>query len=279
MHHSEFREWARVALGDTRQVYAREAKAPPYDPLVYMPDGAALRFREAAQSGVLICPVPGCSSPKLTTRGPNDRRHHFMHVKAPDDPTHRRRYRKLAAQRLLREWAIGQDQVVDVFKEGEVDGIWATVLVLSDGSKVALCYVDKKLGADVWEEYNYEFRSLDITVAWVFALRETYFALPNPAEPEVEERADLILDQPIYKRMRQKGSWPLLINVERQKLASVFKPGGGPAKRLGFAPPDLDRVQHVTVHGLAECRLCRYGVETPSINEHTLKMGWNNWRR
>lgn len=268
-----------MALGDTRQVYAREADASPEDRLVFMPDGAALRFREAARSGALICPVPGCSSPKLTTRASEDRRHHFMHVKVPDDPTHSRRYRKLATRRLLREWALGQDQVVELLKEAEGEGIWATVFALSDGSKVALCYVDKKLGADVWEERNHTLRSYGYATAWIFALRKMYFALPDPAEPEAEERKDLILDQPIYKRMRQRGAWPLLINVERQEFANVFKPGGGPARRLGFAPPDLDRVQHLTVHGLADCRLSKYGIETPSIDEHTLRMGRDNWRR
>jgi hypothetical protein len=55
-------------------------------------------------------------------------------------------------------------------------------------------------------------------VAWIFALRKMYFAPPDPAEPVDEDpiRTDLILDQPIYKRMRRNGSWPLLINMERQ---------------------------------------------------------------
>jgi len=282
MRHSEFREWANAALGDPRQVYAREAGAPLDDPLVFMPDGAALQFREAAQSGDLICPVPGCPSPKLTTRGSETRRDHFMHVHAPADPEHNRSYTRLATQRLLRDWAEGQDRVVDVH-EAEVDGISITLLVrLSNGSKVALCYVDTKLGADAWEERNDFIRSKGLAVAWIFALRRMYFATPDPAEPVVEDpnRTDhLILDQPIYARMRRTGSWPLLINLERQEIGNVIKPGGSPAKRLGFEPPVSNRVQHFTAYGLSVCRLCPYGIATPAIKEYTLKLSSDNWLR
>ena len=281
MRHSEFREWASAALGDPRQVYAREAGAPLEDPLVFMPDGEALRFREAAKSGALVCPVPGCPSPGLTTRGSETRRDHFMHVKAPDDETHNDSYMRFATRRLLHDWAESQDPVVNV-RGAEVDGISITLLArLDDGSRVALCYVDKKLGADAWEERNDFFRSEGIAVAWIFALREMYFAPPGPAAPVVEDpnRTDLILDRPIYKRMREKGSWPLLINLERQEFANVIKPGGKPAKRLGFAPPVSNRVQHFRAYGLAVCRLCPYGIATPAIKEYTLELSSDNWRR
>jgi hypothetical protein len=149
MRHSEFREWASATLGDPRQVYAREANAPPGDPLVFMPDDAAPRFRDAAKSGALICPVPGCPSPELTTREYDDRRDHFMHVHAPADPEHSRTYTRLATRRLLHDWVAGQDQVIDVFEGVKVGGIPITVLArLDDDSGVALCYVDSKLGAD-----------------------------------------------------------------------------------------------------------------------------------
>src|SRR3954470_19136132 len=83
--HVGYREWATEALGDERQVYARSTSSTAGD-LVFLPDGAADAFREAAQSGQLVCPVPGCPSPQLTTRGPEPRRHHFVHRQAPSDP-------------------------------------------------------------------------------------------------------------------------------------------------------------------------------------------------
>lgn len=280
MPHSEFREWAEAELGDSRQIYAREADAPLGRALVFMPDGAAEEFREAAKAGTLICPVPGCSSPNLTTRGSHERRDHFVHLKAPADPEHRRAYARLATQRLLYDWMTGQDHVVDV-SEGEGEGVAVALVVrLKDGSRVALCYVDSKLGADAWEEHNGFLRSEGIATAWIFALRKMYFAPPDTAEPVIEDqdRTDLILDQPIYKRMRRNGAWPLLINLEREKLANVIKPRGKPAKRLRLVPPVSNRVQHVVASELADCRLCPYGIATPAIGEGTLKWTSESWR-
>lgn len=160
MRHSEFREWASVALGDPRQVYARDRGASDDAPLVFMPDGEALRFRPAARTGALVCPVPGCPSPGLTTRGSDSRRHHFMHVHAPADPAHSRSYARLATRRLLREWAAAQDHVVDALEDAELDGVPVAVLAqLDDESEVALCYVDTKLGADAWQERNAALRA------------------------------------------------------------------------------------------------------------------------
>lgn len=279
MRHSEFREWAEAALGDPRQVYARKAGAQPDDRLVFMPDGQASLFREDARSGALICPVPGCSSPKLTTRGSESRRDHFMHVQAPADPEHNRSYARLATKRLLRDWAMDQDRVTEVI-EAELDGV--SVLLgarLDDGSGVALCYVDTKLGANAWEEHNDLLRSKGLGTAWIFALRKMYFAPPDPADRLDEDRTDLILDRPIYRRMRRNGSWPLLINLERQEFGNVIKPGGKPAQRLGFPPPASNRVQHFAANGLEVCRLCPYGISTPAINEFTLELSSDNWRR
>jgi hypothetical protein len=269
--HFEFREWTRAALGDPRQVYARRAGEPPDAPLVFMPDGKALEFREKAKSGALICPVPGCPSPELTTRTYPDKRDHFMHVHAPEDPQHSRTYMRLATESLLRDWLAAQDQVVKV-TAAEMDGVsFVLVAHLDRGNKVALCYVDKQLGADAWEERHDALRSKGIAGAWIFALRQAFFALPEPADPIAEDRPDLILDKAIYRRMRRRGSWPLLINLESEEVANPLKPEGGPATRLGFAPPDLDRVLHIAPTRLAACRISPYGIATRAISEFVLR--------
>ena len=272
--HDEFREWAAAALGDPRQVYARKAGASSDDPLVFMPDGEAPQFRDAAKSGALICPVPECPSPELTTRTYRDKRDHFMHVRAPADPQHSLSYMRIATQSLLRDWAAEQDQVVEV-REAKMSGVsFVLVAFLDDGRQVALCYVDKQLGADAWEKRHDFLRSKGLAGAWIFALRKTYFDLPDPVDPMGEDRTDLILDKAIYRRMRKRGSWPLLIHLEREQLANVLKPGGGPATRLRLAPTHLDRVQHVVASRLANCRLCPYGLATPAISEFILRESW-----
>jgi hypothetical protein len=204
-----------------------------------------------------------------------------MHVHAPADPEHNAAYARLAVERLLIDWANDQDEVVDL-RRVELDGAAVALLVrLTDGSEVVLCYVDTKLGADAWDERNKALRSGGYGVAWIFALRKMYFALPDPAEPVVEdpERTDLILDQPIYRRMRKNGSWPLLINPELQKVANVLKPGGKPARSLGFRPPVSNRVQHIADYRLSECRVGRFGIATPAISAYTLWRSSENWQR
>lgn len=279
VRHTAFREWTEAALGDPRQIYAQKAGAPPGAPLVFMPDGQAPLFRAAAKSGALICPVPGCPSPRLIARAYRDKRDHFAHVRAPADKKHRRSYLRLATHRLLHEWMARQERVVKILR-GEREGIALLLAAcLDDGSKVALCYVDQRLGADAWDELNKALHLEGLATAWIFALEKSYFDPPDPAEPLDEERMDLILDKAIYRRMRKKGSWPLLINLDRQEFANVIKPGGRPARDLGLVPPDLDRVMHFYLVRLADCRLCQYGIETPAIGESILRAGANNWWR
>lgn len=281
--HNAFREWAQAELGDPRQVYARRASAPPEERLVFMPDGEARQFREAAKSGALICPVPECPSDKLTTVACEDKRDHFRHVRKPDKfSEHDPSYMRIATQSLLHHWAIDQDQVVEVYeasmqyKDGVERVSFILTAVLDDGSKVALCYVDKQLGADAWEVHNDVLRSKGIAGAWIFALTKTYFDLPDSTDPLAEDRMGLILDKAIYRRMRKRGSWPLLLNLEEKEWANILVPGGSRAENLGFAPPSLDRVLHLVPFQLADCRLCPYGIETPAIDEWVLGKSSSN---
>lgn len=278
--HNAFREWAEAELGDSRQVYARRADAAEDAPLVFMPDGEAHRFREAAKSGALICPVPGCPSKKLTTCAYREKRDHFRHMQKPDKKKyswHDPSYVRLATESLLRHWMAGQDQVVEVraatikYKDGKEPISFILVAGLSDGSKVALCYVDKRLGADAWEELDDVLRSKGLVGAWIFAPTETYFALPKPADSNAEEGKNLILDKPIYRRMRRRGSWPLLLNLDKEEWGNVVVPGRRRAAALGFSLPDLDHVAHLALSQLAKSRLCSYGIATPAITEGVLR--------
>ena len=278
--HSEFRKWAEEELGDRRQVYALRVDAPPGRSLEFMPDDEAHRFREAAKSGALICPVPGCASQKLTTRHYKKKRDHFVHRPTAGGVGHSHHsYRELVAQRLLHEWAEAQDRVVEVLDDKKKDSPVTVLARLDDGSEVALCYVDKRLGADVWEERNRSLRSAGLGTAWIFAPTNTYCEPPEPTGPGAEDGMALILDRLIYERMRWRGSWPLLMSLERRQLASIFIPNGAIAQDLRLAPPDLDRVLHVETYGLAECWLCRDGIATPAVHEDKLKPGRHNWTR
>ena len=62
------------------QVFARDTRLPPESPLVYLNRGEAPILRPEARSGALVCPIEGCPSPSLTTRG-GSRRDHFAHLR------------------------------------------------------------------------------------------------------------------------------------------------------------------------------------------------------
>lgn len=61
------------------QIFARDTRLPATAPLVRLGVGEADCYRAAAHAGHLVCPVPGCSNPKLIVRGTPRVRDHFAH--------------------------------------------------------------------------------------------------------------------------------------------------------------------------------------------------------
>lgn len=275
MRHSEFKEWAEANLGDSRQVYARDRRLPDDARLVYMPEGAAAAFYADAKAGHLICPVPGCPSTDLSTRGPGSRRHHFFHLKAPRNAKHNRDYERLVVQGLLHDWAEAQPLSSGVWLDEEVGGVPVSLLVeLTTGARVALCYVDHRLGADDWLERHDTITGHGIADSWLFAPRPIFLAppQPDPGLPDPEE--GVVLDRPVFKKMRGHSTWPLIINAEREEVANLIKPGGGPARRLRLpAPYSPEGVLHAVVSPLSRCRLTEYGIASPAIGAGVLALG------
>jgi hypothetical protein len=276
LRHADYRAWAEEALGDYRQVYARDPHEPSDAPLTFMPEGGAEALRAPAHLGRLICPVPGCPSPLLTTRGPADRRHHFVHRQAPEDPSHSLAYNRRVAEQLLLDWASAQDSRLSVTSDEAIGGVPVTVLVASPtGRRLAICFIDGRLGADAWEDRHHALRAANVIGTWAFGLRRMFCCPPDPdhkADPDSppardRERGDLLLDRAVYRRMRAAHVWPLLLSTERQQLANLIPPGAL-ARRLGLRPPaSAERVAHLVPHPLADCRLCEHGLATPAVGE------------
>jgi hypothetical protein len=285
MRHVDYQEWADEVFGDRRQVYARDIRKAPDDPLTFMGPGEASRFYADARADLLVCPVPGCPSPKLTTRGPAERRHHFVHRQAPGGTRHGRAYTRRVTVRLLREWLDAQSTHFQISEDADVSGVRVTLLVRSPrtGRRVALIYVDGRYGVDAWEEDYERLKAADVPTSWIFALRRMFFSLPQPRpgvgpdDPVARDRgrADLVLDKALYREMRRGGLWPLLISLERRELANLITPMGRLAGPLGLQPPESgDRVLHLVPSPLADARLTRYGVATRAVPENLLQRAW-----
>jgi hypothetical protein len=181
MRHDEYAEWADEVLNENRQVYARDATLPEDAPLVFMDDGQAGVFWARARADELICPVPGCPSPALTTRGSDSRRDHFMHRQASVEPAHNLAHRRRVAVRLPREWVAAQHADYAIEEDARVAGVTATLLVRSPtGHQLAIFYVDQRLGAENWKGEYRRLKRAGVPGAWIFGLRKGFFALPKP---------------------------------------------------------------------------------------------------
>ncbi|HEY3759109.1 MAG TPA: hypothetical protein VGL37_05070 [Solirubrobacteraceae bacterium] len=271
-HSTFFTEWARLALGDTRQVYARDRRQPEDAPLVYMPENEAHSLRAAARAGHLICPVPGCPHPELTTRHFHDRRDHFAHTIAPEHA--HADFPAAVTQKILRHWAVNLDPRLKVLADQRIDGVPVSVLVSSpSGRQVALCYTPDTLGAETWEAQHGALERAGVAGVWLFPPRPRYFSPPRPQPgPRPAENHGLVLDRHLFKVMRRNGSWPLIINIERQEVANLIVPRRAIAARLRLpAPPYVEDVLHLVVSPLAGCHLCKDGITTLAVNERDLE--------
>jgi hypothetical protein len=242
--HVGYREWASAALGDERQVYARSTAAADGE-LVFLPDGAADEFREAAQSGELVCPVPGCPSPQLTTRGPETRRHHLVHRQAPPDPAHQRAYVRRVARELIVEWIRSAHPRSVVEPDVAVGSLTAAALVTGPtGGRFAVMFVDHRLGVDAWWDAEIELDREALLRGWIFAPRQ-FLRYPQPSpdagpdDPATldRRRRDIVLDRALFREMRAAGRWPLLLNIDTREVANLIAPGGEVARRLKLEPP------------------------------------------
>jgi len=280
MSHSKFREWTGIELGDTRQVYARDLRAPKDAPLVFMPDGQARRFRWAARTGRLICPVPGCADPRLTTRHGEERRDHFVHRHAPG--LRHANFPEEVTRQMLHRWAGALDERLEVLDEQTVAGVKVTVLVRSvTGRRVALCYSSGALGVEAWQAQHAALERAGVAGVWLLPPSSRYFARPQTrCASGGEEAVGLVVDTQLFKTMRREGSWPLIVNIEREEVANLIVPGKAVAKRLGLQrPPFAEGVLHVIVSPLARCTLCKDGMATLAVNKWQLEKMRSGYRR
>jgi hypothetical protein len=185
-------------------------------------------------------------------------------------------------QQLLHRWVAGQDDRFDVLDGETVAGVRTTVLVRSTtGRQVALCYTSEVLGAEAWQQQHAALERADVAGVWLFPPRAWYFTAPDaqPA-PADEDAQGLIVDTRLFKTMRREGSWPLIMNIEREEVANLIVPGKAIAGRLGLCrPPFVEDVLHVIVSPFTNCTLCKDGIATPAVNKWHLEKIRGGYRR
>jgi hypothetical protein len=228
-----------------------------------------------------VCPVPGCPSPQLTTRGPESRRHHFLHLQAPADPAHQRAYIRRVATELIAEWVTSAHPRSVVETDVVVEDLTIAVRVTGPtGEQFAVMFVDHRLGVDAWWDAEYALNRAGFLRGWVFAPGQ-FLRYPQPSpdagsdDPAAVDRlrGDIVLDRALFREMRREGRWPLLLNINRREVANLIVPRGQVARRLGLrSPASGDRVLHLVTSPLDECRLCRDGIQTPAVGAEVLAL-------
>ena len=151
-----------------------------------------------------MCPVPGCPYPRLTTRGPAERRHHFVHLQAPGDPAHQRAYERQVATELLADWIRATHPQSTVETDVPVGEVSVTVLVTGPaGAKFAVVFVDRRLGVDAWWDEDLELERAGVARGWIFSPRR-YLRYPQPAADAAPD--DPAAPRPAARRRRARSS-------------------------------------------------------------------------
>jgi hypothetical protein len=172
------------------------------------------------------------------------------------------------AQHMLRRWAAGLEGRAAVHRNRTVAGVPVSALVRRPkGAWLALCYVSKALDEKRWRDQHAALEGAGIAGTWIFPPRDEYLREPHPNPDSTSTGADaLAVDTPLYKAMRQDGSWPLIFNIEREEVINLIVPRQKLAEQLHIAPPPFkEGVLHVRISRLDDCSLCNHGVVTPSV--------------
>lgn len=164
-HHATF-----VHEGERRFIYAARRDGAPG--LVLLPERAA-EARRAPTKSELMCPVPGCPMPDLTTvdRSRAGRRDGYRHLATGVDHGAERMHHVLAKGLLARwaRWAMPGATAIEEHPSNEARERIADVMVrLPDGAQFALEVQYSALSVEAWRERHESYRRNGIVDVWLF---------------------------------------------------------------------------------------------------------------
>lgn len=167
----------RFGRAERRQLWARDLRLPADAPLTYLEEGAASELRADCKAGHLICPVPECPLPRISTRA-GSRRDHFFHVArtgvshAPESWFH------YTGKHLVGWWlhirhpeasVRVDDLAVD---NGQRPDVFAT---FPDGRRIAFEVQYAPITAEAWQQRHDGYATQGITDIWLFGHAGAHF--------------------------------------------------------------------------------------------------------
>lgn len=174
MGNGHMKRVASFTSGDPRFIYAARRDGSG---VMLLPDGEALQRREIARTQ-LMCPVPGCPAPEITTVG-GERRHHYRHLVKDVATDHgAETWYHLEAKQVLAAWAAEHcpNAVVEIEKVlGSRDRIADVFATLPDGTQYAIEVQFSSLTPDLFAERHRWFRGAGIVDIWLFIHAGVHF--------------------------------------------------------------------------------------------------------
>jgi len=160
---------AFVHAGETRFVFAARRDGTPG--LVELEDGTAVA-RRVATKAELICPVPGCRTPNLTTvnRGAHAR-DGYRHLTDGTNHAAERMHHVLGKGLLAKwaRWAIpGATAIEEHPSNPERERIADVLVTLPNQTRFALEVQYASLSVDAWQERHESYRRQGIVDVWLF---------------------------------------------------------------------------------------------------------------
>ena len=155
---------------ETRQLVARDRRAPPGGDLVVIAEGDADALRPACRAGQLVCPIDDCVTPAISARG-GQRRDHFFHLRAGGQEHGPERLAHQHAKAVLSAWAGARHPHLDVRVEARVEtGQRADVLLRSptSGARLAIEMQCGALTAAEWCRRTRGYTDAGIAVQWLW---------------------------------------------------------------------------------------------------------------
>jgi hypothetical protein len=153
-----------------RQLYACDTSLSPEAPLFFLEEGAAAAARPACHDGRLICPYPGCETPRYSTRG-GQRRDHFFHVNAPAVSHNPESFHHYCAKHLVGSWVRGKypEARVQVDQEAVENGQVPDVIVkMPNGVRYAFEIQYSPITLDEWQRRHDGYRSQGVVDIWLW---------------------------------------------------------------------------------------------------------------
>ena len=155
---------------ETRQVVARDRRAPPGSDLVVIAQDDAAALRPACRVGQLVCHIDDCVTPAISTRG-GQRRDHFFHLRAGGQDHGPERFAHQHSKAVLAAWAAERHPHLDVRVEARVEtGQRADILLSSptSGARLAIEMQCCALTEAEWCRRTRGYSDAGIEVQWLW---------------------------------------------------------------------------------------------------------------